>query len=159
VASSDRLPTDKRTLTPDLRGVKQQDVPRRAARAYKRGVWSRLLISLPMPKIPLQVELLVARGVGEQRLRFCLGQLHLVAALSSTVQAESSKSILPKSPRRPPGQGDRERALSLRSAMRIVLDAMGEAGVRKDALQGGPCCLSSEGVEREYCQVSATHHQ
>jgi hypothetical protein len=43
--------------------------------------------------------------------------------------------------------------------MRIVVDAMGEAGVRKDALQGGPRCLSSEGVEREYWQVSATHHQ
>jgi hypothetical protein len=33
---------------------------------------------------------------------------------------------------------DRKRALSLRSAMRIVVDAMGEAGARKDALQGGP---------------------
>jgi len=99
-----------------------------------------------MPRVPLQVELLVARGVGEQRLRFCLGQLHLVAALSSTVQAESSKSILPKSPRRPPGRGDRKRALSLSSAMRIVVDAIGEATdlVRAQAdLHGSSFCPNS----------------
>jgi hypothetical protein len=35
--SSDPLPTDRRTLTPDPRGVKQQDVPRCSAPTYKRA--------------------------------------------------------------------------------------------------------------------------
>jgi hypothetical protein len=51
VASSDRLPTDTRTLTPGPRGVKQQDVPRRAARTYKREGWSRRLRVAPL-KLP-----------------------------------------------------------------------------------------------------------
>ena len=36
-SSSDPLPTDRRTLTPDPRGVKQRDVPRRSAPTYKRA--------------------------------------------------------------------------------------------------------------------------
>src|SRR6266851_538089 len=48
-----------------------------------------------LPKVPLQVAHFVARGVGEQRPRFCLGQLHLIAARdfdgTSRVLEESSK--------------------------------------------------------------------
>src|SRR5258705_2314054 len=54
----------------------------------REGGRSRLLTSLPLPaleagqllpKVPLQVAQLVARGVGGHRPRLCLGQLPLVA--------------------------------------------------------------------------------
>jgi hypothetical protein len=53
------------------------------------------------------------------------------AVISPTTRNERSEL---RRRRRP----DRNNARSLRSATRIVVDAMVEAGARKDALQGGP---------------------
>src|SRR6266404_4691602 len=76
-------------------------LPRGAGYAVPRGP-SEWFLPLPtleagqlLPKVPLHLAHLVARGVGEQRPRFYLGQLHLITAAefngTSRVLEDSSK--------------------------------------------------------------------